>query len=93
MFWRCFKAQNDDDRLVDKSVELIPISSSLNLTTQGSPKNRKSIAPSFSKFAWNALKDLSIHQVLQTSQTYIHSHLQSHGVFSLKSPKEKKRTR
>jgi len=90
MFWHCFNSTDNDDRLVDKSVELISISDSQNPTTQELAKKHKSISPSFSKFAWNVLKDLSLHQVLQTSQTYIHSQLQSHGVLSVTSPKEKK---
>ncbi|ETO30491.1 hypothetical protein RFI_06628 [Reticulomyxa filosa] len=46
--------------------------------------NKMTTSQSFSEFAWSALKDLSLPQALESSQTYIQSHLRNFNtVYSL----------
>jgi len=77
MLWSCFQASDDEPLPLSDAdnVQLRPDFTSHSLTDEPVVTNQKSNSQSFSKFAWHALKDLSLHQVLQTSQSYIRLHL------------------
>jgi len=78
MLWRCFSSSEADQFVTAGSdVELLP--TTRKDSNQGAQES-KLTTKSFSEFAWTALKDMSLPQALESSQSYLQSQLRNYSL-------------